>query len=292
MFVATIGFFDGVHRGHRCLIDQVLGLAGERGERSMIVTMDRHPREVVMPDQLPKLLTSNDERLQLLKATGVDEVHVLKFDETMSKLTAREFMRMLAENLGVNILVMGYDHHFGHDGGSFEDYQRWGRECGIEVVLAHRMEGEKASSTICRRLLAEGDVKGARHILGHEYLIMGVVVAGHRIGRQIGFPTANLKVDERKLLPKDGVYACRVQAGSCGSCGSGGIKGILNIGMRPTLDNGSDRSVEVHIIGHCGDIYGQTLQLQLVRRIRGERKFSSLKELKTQIEQDIESLRD
>lgn len=290
MFVATIGFFDGVHRGHLCLIEQVLTLARKHGKSSMIVTMDRHPREIVAPDAMPKLLTSQDERIRLLRATGVDKVHVLKFDETMSRLSAKEFMQMLHDRLEVDILVMGYDHHFGHDGGSFEDYRQWGKDCGIEVVLAHQLEGEKASSTICRKLLAEGDVQGAQSILGHKYMITGEVVSGHRIGRQLGFPTANLKVDEHKLLPKDGVYACQVQDVSKAIREQKGFRGILNIGTRPTLDNGNDRTVEVHILGHCGDIYGQTLQLKLVRRIRGERRFGSLDELKAQIRQDIGNL--
>ena len=289
MFVATIGFFDGVHRGHLCLIEQVRALARARGEASMIVTMDRHPREVVNPEMLPRLLTSREERIAMLRASGVDRVHVLRFDEAMSRLSAREFMMMLSKDLSVDVLVMGYDHHFGHDGGAFEDYVGWGRECCIDVVLAHRLEGEKASSTICRRLLAEGDVCGAQRLLGHEYTITGRVVAGRRIGRQLGFPTANIQVEGNKLLPKDGVYACRVREfGSSGFRDS--WRGILNIGIRPTLDNGNDRSVEVHIIGHPGDLYGQMLQLQLLRRIRGERRFGNLDELKAQIKSDIDSL--
>lgn len=282
MFVATIGFFDGVHLGHRCLIDQVLEVARGRGLQTMVVTMDRHPKCVIAPQFVPSLLTTNEERRELLTAAGIDRIEFLHFDSGMMLLTARDFMqRVLKEQLGVGVLVMGYDHKFGHGGGSFEQYLEWGRECGIEVVRARELPGMHASSTECRRFLMAGDIAGAEALLGHPFCISGTVVEGHKVGREMGFPTANIEVCKEKLVPKDGVYAVMV---------NGSRRGILNIGTRPTLDNGNDRTIEVHLIGYRGNLYGERLTIQFARRIRDERKFDSMEELKAQIRKDLEGV--
>ena len=279
MFVATIGFFDGVHLGHRCLIDQVLEVARARGLQTMAVTMDRHPKCVIAPKFVPSLLTTNEERMELLTAAGIDRIEFLHFDREMMQLTARDFMqKVLKEQLGVSVLVMGYDHKFGHGGGSFGQYLQWGNECGIEVIRARELPDVHASSTECRKYLMSGDIARAEALLGHPFCISGTVVTGHRVGREMGFPTANIEVCKEKLVPKDGVYAVRVNQT---------LKGVLNIGTRPTLDNGNDRTIEVHLIGYTGNLYGKKLTIQFVRRIRDERKFGSLEELKTQIRKDL-----
>lgn len=280
MFVATIGFFDGVHCGHRYLISCVKAEAERAGMQSMVVTMDRHPKTVVDTDYVPQLLTTTEERIALLRGTGVDRVEVMHFDREMSLMGAREFMRqMLRERYRVSTLVMGYDHRFGHGGGSREDYVRWGEECGIRVMTAPQFTGTYASSSAIRKMLQTGRVDEAARLLGHPYILTGRVESGHQVGRTLGFPTANLHISEEKLIPANGVYAVETTLG----------RGIMNIGRRPTVGNGSDLSIEVHILDYRGDLYGQTIQLQFIGRIRAEKKFGSLDELKAHIRQDIDT---
>lgn len=280
MFVATIGFFDGVHCGHRYLISRVKAEAARVGLRSMVVTMDRHPKKVVDTDYVPQLLTTTEERIALLQGTGVDRVEVMHFDREMSMMSARDFMRLvLHDRYDVSTLIMGYDHRFGHGGGTREDYIRWGEECGIRVVMAPQLTGTYASSSVIRRMLQAGDVSDAARLLGHPYMLTGTVENGHKIGRTLGFPTANLHISQEKLIPANGVYAVETTIG----------RGIMNIGRRPTLDNGSDLSIEVHILDYAGDLYGQTIQLQFLGHIREEKKFASLEELKEHIRQDIDA---
>lgn len=280
--VATIGFFDGVHRGHQCLIDQVVEQARQRGLWAMLVTMNRHPRQVVHSDYVPQLLTSLDEKKTLLEGTLADAVHVLDFTAEMSHLTAREFMQqVLHDQLGVRVLVMGYDHRFGHGGGTHEQYVQWGKETGIEVLLAHELAGEHASSSSIRQMLAEGDVEGAAQLLGHPYTVSGPVVRGYQVGHELGFPTANIGLPADKLIPRQGAYAVWVVL-SDGSRHAG----MLNIGMRPTVDNGSALSVEVNLLDFNGNLYGQHLTVELVSRLRSEVRFASLDELRQQLQQD------
>ena len=284
--VASIGFFDGVHQGHRYLIEQVEKVAEERGLMPLLVTFGRHPREVLHKDYVPQLLTSTEEKLQLLKETGVERIEVLEFTRELSSLTAKEFMqRILAEKLGVRVLVMGYDHRFGCDGGTYEDYARWGEEVGIEVVKANELPEEHVSSSECRRKLQEGDVEKAADLLGHRYLLTGRVDKGHHVGHQLGFPTANIVTVEGKLVPGNGVYAVWVNLGN-----GERLKGMLNIGQRPTLDNGKDTSIEVNILGFSGDLYGKNIQLEFVRRMRDEQRFESLDALQEQLTQDRDAV--
>ena len=293
--VATIGFFDGVHRGHQCLIRQVRDEALRRGMRSLIITFDRHPREVFAPGDVPPLLTTAEEKMVLLKATGVDDIYVLPFDKTMAALTAREFMQqVLKEQLGVEVLVIGYDHRFGkplssspRGGEGFLEYQEYGREMGIEVVQAQELEGEHVSSSVIRRALESGDVDRACHLLGRPYSWTGRVVHGHGIGHQLGFPTANLTTaDAGKMLPACGAYAVRVKSERVKS--EKWAAGMLNIGQRPTLDNGTDTSIEVHLFDFHGDLYGQLLTLSFIARLREERRFDSEAELTEQLRRDKE----
>jgi riboflavin kinase/FMN adenylyltransferase len=278
MFVATIGFFDGVHCGHRFLISQVLKQAREEGLQSMVITMDCHPKTIVKTDYVPCLLTTTEERISLLKRIGIDHVELLSFDHKMARMDALTFMReILRDTLNVSTLVMGYDHRFGHGGGEHEDYIRWGEECGIRVIIAKKFEQHYASSSEIRRLLTEGNVKDAAKLLNHPYVLTGIVESGHQVGRTLGFPTANLNIAENKLIPATGVYAVMTELGA----------GIMNIGRRPTLNNGTNLSIEVHIMNYEGNLYGKELHLSFIERIREERKFASLEELKAQIQEDI-----
>lgn len=284
---ATIGFFDGVHRGHRCLIGQLRAEAERRGLASEVITFDRHPRLVLDDAYRPALLTTLDEKLRLLRETGVDLVRLLPFTRELAQRSAREFMReVLREQLNVRLLVMGYDHRFGHGGGTREEYAAWGREAGIEVLFADELGGEKTSSSVIRRRLGEGDVEGATRLLAHAFCLTGRVVRGRGVGHQIGFPTANLLPASDKLMPPRGVYAVSV------TLTDGTLRaGMLNVGRRPTLHNGHDTTYEVHILDFEGDLYGQTLTVALRRRLRTEREFASIEELRAQLARDAQEAR-
>lgn len=276
MFAATIGFFDGVHRGHMCLIKQLTELARQRQMDTLVLTMDNHPRLVLQSDYIPQLLTTLEEKCRLLRETGITRLDVLTFDSEMARLSAEEFMREVLKPRGVGLLLMGYDHRFGHGEAVFEDYVHWGEACGIEVVKAQELSDTHVSSTTIRRLLAEGSIREAQELLGHPYLLSGTVVEGHRLGHTIGFPTANLAIIPGKVLPREGAYAVRTPYGV----------GMMDIGTRPTANNGNDLSVEVHLIDFSGDLYGQSLSLELVGFLREERAFPSLEALRVQLEQD------
>lgn len=288
--VATIGFFDGVHRGHRFLIEQVRQEARTRGLASSVITFPAHPRQVLQPDYRPCLLTTPQEKLDLLDATGIDQCLLLDFTPHLAGLSAREFMEVLKHRYRIRALVIGYDHRFGHNRSEgFDDYVRYGRELGMEVLPAQACllpfpQGEMpVSSSLIRRLLLEGDVAQANECLGYDYFINGTVVSGHRVGHRLGYPTANLQPDHPdKLVPANGVYAVRVETGGRP------YNGMLNIGHRPTLNNGTNRSIEVHIFDFDRDIYHQPLRLTFVQRIRAERCFDSLDALTCQLRHDAE----
>lgn len=287
--VATIGFFDGVHRGHAHLVDSVVSAARSMpGARSMVITFDRHPRHVLSGDTSPKLLTTLDEKLELFSQYSVDYRAVLRFDETLAAMSAREFMRsVLFEKLGVRKLIVGYDHRFGRDRSeSFTDYVTYGRELGIDVVSCDALvlDGLNVSSSVIRSMLAEGDVVAAERCLGRPYFLSGRVVGGHKVGREIGFPTANIEVaDETKLIPAAGVYAVMVTLeGSSAPLG-----GMMNIGTRPTF-GGRGVTLEVNVFDFSGDLYGRFARVSFVGRLRDERKFASAAELSARLRLDRE----
>ncbi len=283
--IAAIGFFDGVHRGHRFLIGQLCATAAERGCASAVVTFPVHPRKVMQPEFCPQLLTTRREKEELLSATGVGYCLMLDFTPELACCPAYDFMALLKERHRIQGLVIGYDHRFGHNRSEgFDDYVCYGTQLGIEVLPApaYRCEdGSEVSSSRIRRLLCSGNVSGAAQGLGYDYFLQGTVVGGYRVGRTLGFPTANLRVDEAdKLIPADGVYAVRV------TVDGRQYGGMLDIGCRPTLDNGPDRSIEVHIFDFRADIYNHPLRLSFVQRIREELKFASVDELVSRLRKD------
>lgn len=294
--VATIGFFDGVHTGHRYLIQQVKEIAAARGLRSALVTFPVHPRKVMNSDYHPELLTTAEEKTHLLAETGVDYCMMLDFTPDISHLTAKEFMtRLLKERYRVKYLVIGYDHRFGHNRSeSFEDYVRYGEEIGMEVIRARAATSDieigasrdvPVSSSLIRTLLHQGDVETATRCLGYEYFLDGTVVGGYQVGRKIGFPTANLCVDDpEKLIPADGVYAVWV------TLDGKTYMGMLNIGIRPTVDNGPNRTIEVNILHFHSDIYNKTIRLTFVKRTRPELKFDNIDALIGQLHKDAEEV--
>lgn len=284
--VATIGFFDGVHEGHRFLIEQVVAKALIRDLHSALITFPVHPRKVMNADHRPELLTTREEKIDLLAETGVDYCMMLDFTPDISRLTAREFMTdVLKERCQVQCLVIGYDHRFGYNRSEgFDDYCRYGQEIGMEVVRAKAcaFDDIQISSSAIRKFLHHGQVGEAFHCLGYRYFLDGVVVRGYQVGRKMGFPTANLSVtDPDKLIPADGVYAVGVLVG--GQM----YKGMLCIGHRPTLDNGA-KSIEVNILHFQSDIYGQPLRLIFVEYLRPEVKFDSIDALVVQMRKDEE----
>ena len=282
--VATIGFFDGVHLGHRFLIQQVKVAATQTGWQSSIITFPVHPRQVIQSEFQPQLLSSPEEKIELLASTGVDNCILLPFTRELSQLTAYEFMQLLYDKYKVRMLVIGYDHRFGHNRAeTFEDYCRYGRELGIHIMQAsaYTQEQDKVSSSAIRRALQTGDIRTATKFLGYHYYLEGTVVDGYKVGRKIGFPTANLRVDfPNKLIPSIGVYAVYVYVNGEKH------KGMLNIGYRPTINNGTDLSIEVHILDFEGDIYHQKMRIEFIDFLRPEEKFNSVDELVLQMQKD------
>lgn len=284
--VATIGFFDGVHRGHQFLIRHLVETARREGLESTIITFDEHPRKVLQSDYQPEMLCTLDSKLLLLSKTEVDNVVVLHFDQALAALSAREFMqRVLHDRLQVKKLFIGYDHRFGHNREeTFEDYVGYGKELGIEVVQnqAFVLNGIHVSSSVIRSFLREGEVELANQCLGFPYTIIGKVVNGYHEGRRLGFPTANLDISHfGQMIPAPGVYAVMARLEKTVEM----KRGMMNIGVRPTF-NGKRITLETHIFHFDGDIYGQLLLVSFVKRIRGEQKFDSPEELTEQLRED------
>lgn len=278
-FALTIGFFDGVHQGHRYLLQQLEELAAANGLSAAALTFDRHPRTVVQPNFVPSLLTTQEEKLALLSKAFSGKIIVLPFTQELSEMTAKEFMQnILRDKLNAELLLMGYNHRFGHGGGNPEDYVTWGHETGIKVCLAKALAGEKVSSSRIRNLISLGDVKKANNLLGYPYFLTGEVTEGKQIGRQIGFPTANLTLPEQKLMPACGVYAVWVTMPDHSKRG-----GMLCIGHRPTVEQNGEISVEVHIFDFNGDLYGTSISIDFIEKLRDERHFDSLEDLQKQL---------
>ncbi|MCH8547971.1 MAG: bifunctional riboflavin kinase/FAD synthetase [Balneolaceae bacterium] len=286
--VLTVGTFDGVHAGHKVLINTVIRKATERGARSVIVTFDPHPRDIINPGSSGiRLLSSLEERSELLADLGVDEMVVIPFDRDFSLLTSEEFVRdVIWEKIGVSEFVIGYDHQFGRNReGTIDTVQRLGDQFGFDSYVVSRQEvGNKTvSSTAIRKAIhEEGNMEQAAEFLERYYILNGTIVHGDKRGKKIGYPTANIQAgNDHKVFPKKGVYAvwARVEGDYHG--------GMMNIGVRPTFD-GESQTLEVHIFDFSGDIYGKEIQVQFVSRIRDEQAFSGIEELKARLDKDKE----
>ena len=288
--VVTTGFFDGVHLGHRHVLETVVSSARERGEEAIVVTLWPHPRTVLQQDARDfRLLTSVEEKKALLKDLGIDGGEVIPFTKEFARLRADEYLRFLRKSFGATMVVMGYDNRIGSD-------QLTADACAQLPEFAHRIDfsvlscaplpdyahGEAVSSTQIRKAIEEGDVERANKMLGYDYPLHGVVVSGNKLGRAIGFPTANMQLYEPlKLLPKDGVYAVEVEIQGQDR----NYKGMCNIGVRPTVD-GKARTIETHILDFDEDIYGLPIRIRFKKRIRDEIKFESLDALRQQLALD------
>ena len=286
----AIGFFDGVHRGHRFVFEELCRRAQAMGESPWAVTFDVHPFAVIAPERQPLLLTTLDEKIEALRSCGLDGVVVLHYDRKMADFTAERFMRhVLHEALDVERLLVGHDHRFGRPvpGDGFEHYRKIGDSIGISVEACSQMPGETdLSSSAIRALLEAGEVQAAGYRLGRPYALTGTVVHGFQNGRKLGFPTANLDLlSAEKVIPHRGSYA--TLAGIDGKQ----YPAMTNIGQRPTLDNGNQVTIETHLLDFDGDLYGRQLEVQFVERLRDERKFDNLQVLEAQLNEDAQQVR-
>lgn len=293
--VATVGMFDGVHRGHQFVIGKVVEKARETGLSSTVITFDKVPRQVLDSSFHPQLLTTLEEKEAILRQLGVDTLAILPFTRETAGLSARAFMQqVLREQLQTEILIMGYDNRFGHDRTEgFDDYVRYGRTLGIQVLRGDAQlmdDGQRpVSSSVIRQLLAEeGRVDLMPHYLTRFYQLRGTVAAGEHIGHKLGYPTANMEPEDTdKLIPAPGVYAVWTT-----------LEGeqqqraaMMNIGNRPTF-HGSRQTLEVNIFDFDGDLYGQTISVSFVKRLRAERRFESQEALAIQLKADKEQVKD
>ena len=292
--VVTIGAYDGVHLGHRAVIRQVRDRAAELGALSVVVTFDRHPASVVRPDAAPRLLTTPEQKIELLSQTGVDAVVVVPFSAEQAKETPVDFVtRVLVESLRAQAVIVGSDFHFGHmRQGNVTLLREMGERHDFTcepIVLVPRADGvnEPVSSTAIRRALAGGEIDSATRMLGRAHEVRGVVIEGDQRGRTIGFPTANVNIPAGMCLPADGVYAgiYRRPDGTEHSC-------AINLGRRPTFYANQDYSLlEAYLLDFTGDLYGEDAAVQFVAFLRSEKQFGGLDELKEQLVKDIESAR-
>lgn len=298
----TIGAYDGLHLGHRAVIDRVKDVAREHDLASAVVTFDRHPASVVRPESAPKLLCDLDQKLELLESTGIDVVVVVTFDELRAAETADEFVQeVLVDCLRARSIIVGADFHFGKGrGGNVALLERLGPTLGFEVqgiplvdaAGAPADRGERVSSTAIRRALAEGDLATASGMLGRDHEVRGVVAHGDARGRELGFPTANVSVPGSIQLPADGIYAGWFERpGHDGQPGDV-LPTAISLGRRPTFYETADVSLlEAHVLDFDGDLYDEHVAVRFVERIRGEEKFESVEALVAQIEQDCADVR-
>lgn len=281
---ATIGMFDGMHRGHTTLINALKHEAMARHQRSAVITFRKHPQLVVNPGDSPKALMTLDKKIEAIAATAPDYLILLDFDKKLSQLSAKDFIELLHDHYNVATLVMGYNHRFGHERNTtFAHYVEQGRLADVEVVKAPEYLGRYApvSSSIVRQLITSGRVEDAMNCMGHPFELSGKVVHGFHNGRGIGFPTANVgEIDPAMILPHQGAYAVMVYVSGQWH------KGMVNIGHRPTLDNGDNVSIEVHIFDFDDDIYSQPITLHFVRFLRLEFKLGSIEQLRAQLTYD------
>ncbi len=284
----TVGVFDGIHRGHQHLMKQTAQAAAALGGKAGMITFWPHPLEVLHPERQVRYLTMLEEKLDLLAALGtLDLVVVLPFTQTLAATSAGDFIDLLQNHLALRVLVEGADFVFGHNReGNMAYLLAYGQTHGfaVQTIDLQVADQQRISSTSIRALLADGQVEGAMTLLGRPYSARGLVVQGDQRGRLLGFPTANLAIDQQKILPADGVYAVRVRVDDML------YTGAMNIGVRPTVD-GTKHISEVHILDVQRDLYGKKLEVQFIARLRGERRFAGVEALQAQIAADVQQAR-
>jgi riboflavin kinase/FMN adenylyltransferase len=290
--IVTAGTFDGVHVGHQKIINRLNDIAKNCNGESLLITYHPHPRLVIQPDFNLELLTDINERLSLLEQYGVDNVLVLEFSKEFSRISSLEYIRdIVVDKIGVKKLVIGYDHQFGRNReGGFDQLVEFSRMFNFEIeeIQVEDIDNVNVSSTKIRKAINDGNVEKAKKYLGHEYILSGQVIPGQKIGRKLGYPTANIEIkSENKLLPKKGVYVVKV------NIDGKEMVGMLNIGNRPTIVEDLKKTVvEVHILDQNEDFYGKCVEIKFHKRIREEIKFPSMEELKNQLYKDEQFTRE
>ncbi|WP_242083116.1 bifunctional riboflavin kinase/FAD synthetase [Aestuariivivens sediminis] len=282
--VVTIGTFDGVHIGHQKIIARLINTAKQEGLKSVILTFFPHPRMVLQKDSHIKLINTIEERYAILESLGIDYLFVKKFTADFSRMGAEDFVKdILVDKLRVKKVIIGYDHRFGRNrNADIEDLRQFGLKYDFEVeeISAQEINEVSVSSTKIRKALAEGDIRKANAYLGYDFMLTGTVTKGKGLGKQLGFPTANIYIKEDyKLIPKQGAYI--VKSTIDGVL----VYGMMNIGVNPTV-NGENLSLEVHFFNFNKDLYNNRIRIELIGRLRDEQKFDSLEILKTQLEKD------
>ena len=284
----TLGIFDGVHLGHQKIIRRVIERAGQIGGKSCVVTFDPHPREVLVPETAPDLLTATQKKARLIEALGVDALCLIRFTQEFAEIEAREFVKdFLIDALRMKVIIEGYDWRFGKGRkGDVRLLQKMSEEDGFEVeqMSGVELDGQVVSSTRIRELVLRGDLEAAARCLGRRYSITGDIVEGSRLGREMGFPTANIE-PHHEAVPPNGIYA--VWADVAGTR----KPGTLNIGYRPTVSKEMKRTVEVHIMDFYRDIYNEEIEITFIEKLRNEQKFPSIDALSAQIKKDVEKAR-
>ena len=286
--VLTIGSFDGIHRGHQYLISRVINRAKETDAASALVTLHPHPKVVLRPESPLQYLSTIEERLDLLTPLGLDYAVVFPFSLELSQIRARDFVQLLLDHLNMKEIFCGADFALGYKReGNVEFLRALGKEKGfsVTVVEPQKFDGEIMSSTHIRQSIAEGDLESATRSLGRYPSLRGRVIKGDQRGRQLGFPTANLAVAERRLIPADGIYAVRAKIGEQW------FGGAASIGIRPTF-GGGHRTVEVYVLDFDGDLYDQVIEVQFIKRLRPEMKFDNVQALIAQMQQDVAQARE
>lgn len=293
--VVTIGTFDGVHIGHQKIISRLLEVARQKGGETVILTFFPHPRMILHPDDLNiKLISTMDEKAERLANLGIDHLIITPFTRDFSNLSAQEYIKeVLVDKIGTKQIIIGYDHRFGKDRkGGLEELQKFASDFGFEVeeIPEQDINDVSVSSTKIRNAILSGDVKTARDFLGYAFQLTGKVIKGDQLGRTLGFPTANLFIEENyKLIPADGIYAVSVEFKSSGTK-QNSVKGMAYIGHRPTI-NGMTRNIEVNLFDFNEDIYGQIIRINFLEHLRGDQKFDSLDELRDQLIKDEKAAR-
>lgn len=288
--LATVGMFDGVHAGHRFLLDFISQEAARRNLSTQVITFTNHPLSIVRPEAAPKLLSSPEQKLDLILSNGIDDIVMLDFTPELQNLSAQQFIKLLRDNFGVTHLAMGFNNSFGNDRTlKFEDFQKIGKEAGIEIIPTpeYTDNNNKVSSSVIRRLINDGDVASASKLLGRKFSLTGKVVHGRNVGHTIGFPTANLAPEfPQQIIPAKGVYAGTVNIDGTT------YKTMVNIGVRPTFDSQDQTlSIEAYIDRFNGNLYDKTITINFTDRLRDEMKFNSIDQLKQQLSTDLQNLR-
>ena len=282
--IATIGTFDGIHIGHQKILNSLARFAKENSLKSVVITFDPHPRKIIYKKNSIELINTIEEKKEKLKTLGIDYLIVQKFDEKFSETEANKFVEILKNNINIEKLIVGYDHRFGKNrNADINDLKKYGKELNFEVIEIDALEIEEVniSSTKIRSAIKDGNIRLANSYLGYNFFLSGEVVKGHSRGKELGFPTANLKIDEDKIIPKNGVYLVKSKIDHQD------IYGMMNIGYNPTFNNKS-KKIETHFFNLNKNLYGKIIKIELLEYIREEKRFETVDDLIQRLKLDRE----